>query len=306
MSYIYNASWKTNMQFLPFSDVNPVADDTIGMSFMGVCFSEKGATSQFRSVYLIIVRFLPAIDVSAWLSSSHLPWKGSPTIFLMVSFVDDLFLSKVWISEVFRPLFILCVLLWVYGLVQMLNLNTIHSRHYATQLIFQFFLVCAFSARPPKAFPSCTLPPNELMVDPPDDPLVTMDEMEASILDFLVFSSDIVASSADFSRFFLFRCFQSGRPLCRVVELLLLQLSASWALRISSQWGLTKSLNHFSQGMCHEISTRCCHKCPDLKILPIIFPGLTLQMPFVRYQRVWKAPYSQYLVVPPYNCGVGD
>ena len=65
MSGIYNASWKTNMQFLPFSNVNPVAADTIGMSFMGVYFLEKGATSQLRSVYLIIAQFLPAIVVSA-------------------------------------------------------------------------------------------------------------------------------------------------------------------------------------------------------------------------------------------------
>ena len=61
-----------------------------------------------------------------------------------------------------------------------------------------FFLICAFSARPPKAFPDWLLPSNELMVDPPDDPLVTIAEMEASILDFLMASSEIVASSADF------------------------------------------------------------------------------------------------------------
>ena len=76
-----------------------------------------------------------------------------------------------------------------------------------------FFLICAFSARPPKELPAWLFPPNELMVDLPDDPLVTMAKMEASILDFLMVSSDIVASSADFSRFFLFHSFQSGRPL---------------------------------------------------------------------------------------------
>ena len=40
------------------------------------------------------------------------------------------------------------------------------------------------------------------MVDPPDDLLVTMAEMEASILDFLMVSLAIVSSSADFSRLF--------------------------------------------------------------------------------------------------------
>ena len=89
----------------------------------------------------------------------------------------------------------------------MFNLNTIHSRHSATHLIFHFFLVYAFSARPLKAFSAWMFPPNELMVDPPDDPLVTMAEMEASILDLLMVSSEIVASSADFSRFFLFHYF---------------------------------------------------------------------------------------------------
>ena len=58
------------------------------------------------------------------------------------------------------------------------------------------------------------LPFNELMVDLPDDLLVTMAEMEASILDFLMVSSEIVASSADFSRLFLFHSVESGIPLC--------------------------------------------------------------------------------------------
>ena len=52
------------MQFIPFADVNPEAADTIRMSFMGVYFSEKGATSQLRYVYLIIVQFLPTTVVS--------------------------------------------------------------------------------------------------------------------------------------------------------------------------------------------------------------------------------------------------
>ena len=142
------------------------------------------------------------------------------------------------------------------------------------------------------------------MVDPPDEPLVAMDEMEASILDFLMVISEIVASSANFSRFFLFHYFRSGQPLCRVVELLLLPLYASRALRISSQWGLTESLNFFSQGICHEIATRCCHKRPGLELPPILFPVTTLQMPLVRCQRLWTATESEYLVVPPYNFGV--
>ena len=141
----------------------------------------------------------------------------------MVLFINDIFLSEVLISEVLQHLFVSCVLLCVYGLVQMFNLNTIHSKHSTTHLIFNFSLVCALYARPPKAFPAWMLPPNELMVDPPVDLLVTMDEMEASILDLLIVSFKIVASSADFSRFFLIYSFQSGRPLCPVVELLLLR-----------------------------------------------------------------------------------
>ena len=98
-----------------------------------------------------------------------------------------------------------------------------------------FFLICAFSARPQKAFTACMLPHNELMADPPGDPFVTMAEMEASIFDFLMFSSNIVASNADFSHLFLFHSFQLGRPLCQVVEISLLRLAAPQALRISSQ-----------------------------------------------------------------------
>ena len=214
---------------------------------MGVYFSEKGATSQLRSVYLI-AQLLPATVVSAWLSSSHLPWKGSPTILLMVRFVDELFLSEVWISEVLRPLFVSCVFLCVHGLVQMFNLNTIHSRRSATHKIPHLFLICAFSALPPKALPSWQFPPNKLMVDLPDDPSVTMAKIEGSIMDFLMFISEIVPSSVDFSRFFLFHSFRSGRPLCRAVELLLFRLDSLRALRISSQWGLTEALNLFFSG----------------------------------------------------------
>ena len=165
---------------------------------MGVYFYKKGAKSQLRSVFLITTKFLPTTVVSPQLSRLHLPWKGSPTILLMVRCVDDIFLSKVWISEVFRPLFVWCVLLCVYGLVQMFNLNTIHCRRSSTHPMLQFFLICAFSASPPKVFTSCLLPNNELMVDPPDDPSVTMAEMEVSIFDFLMFSSEIVASITDF------------------------------------------------------------------------------------------------------------
>ena len=70
------------------------------------------------------------------------------------------------------------------------------------------------------------------MIDPPNDLLVTMAKMEAYILDFLMFSSKIVTSSADFSRLFLFHSFRLGQPLCRLVELSMLQLAASRALRI--------------------------------------------------------------------------
>ena len=218
------------------------------MSFMGVYFPDEGSTSQLRSVYLIIDQFSPATGMYAWLSSLYLLWNGYPTVLLIVSFVDDIFLSGVWISEVFWPLFVSCVLLCVYGLIQMFNLKTIHSRHSATHQIFHFFLICALSARSPKASPAWFFPPNEIMVDPPDDPLVTMAEIEASILNFLMVRSDIVASSADFSRFFLFHYFRSGQLLCWVVEILILRLAASRALRISSQWGLTESLNHFLLG----------------------------------------------------------
>ena len=163
----------------------------------------------------------------------------------MVRFVDDIFLSEVWISEVFRPLFVSCVLLGLYGLIQVPSLNTIHSRHYKTHQMPHFFWICAFSERPPKAFPAWLMPPNELMVDPPDDPLVTMAEIEAFVLDFYMVSSNIVASSADFLIFFLFYSTWSGQPLYWVLELPILRLSALRALQISSQWCLTKSLNHF-------------------------------------------------------------
>ena len=193
---------------------------------------------------------MPDTVVPEWLSSLHLPWKGYPTILLMVRFVRDIFFPKVWISEVFRPWFVPCVLLCVYGSVQIFNLNTIHSRRSAMHQRPHFLLICAFSARPPKAFLAWLLPRNELMFDPPDELLLTMAKMEASILDFFMFSSEIVASSADFSRFFLFHYFRSVRPLCRVVELSLLWLAALRALRISSQWGLTESLNTFFIRVC--------------------------------------------------------
>ena len=109
------------------------------MSFMGVYFPEKGAASQLRSVYLIIEQLLTSTVVSAWLSILYLPWKGSPIILLMVRFVDDIFLSQVLISEVFRTLFVLCVLLYVYLLIQVFILNTIHSRHSTTQQISHFY-----------------------------------------------------------------------------------------------------------------------------------------------------------------------
>ena len=73
------------------------------------------------------------------------------------------------------------------------------------------------------------------MVDPPDDLSVTMAEMEAPILDSLIVSSKIEASSAEFSCLFLFHYFRLGRPLCWVVELLILLLATLRALRISSQ-----------------------------------------------------------------------
>ena len=89
----------------------------------------------------------------------------------------------------------------------MFNLDTIHSRNSVMHLTFHSFLVCALF-RSPKAFPAWMFPPNELMVDPPDDSLVTMAKMKASILDFLMVISEIVVSSADFSRLFLFHSFR--------------------------------------------------------------------------------------------------
>ena len=74
-------------------------------------------------------------------------------------------------------------------------------------LRFHFFLACVFSERPLKAFPYVLFPPNEIRVDPPDDTSVTMAKMEGSILDFLMVISEILASSADFLRLFLFRYF---------------------------------------------------------------------------------------------------
>ena len=119
----------------------------------------------------------------------------------MVRFVGDIFLSGVLISEVFGSLFVLYVLLCVYGLVLMLNLNTIHSRRSVMHQMLYLFLSCVFSVHPLKAFPAWMLPPNELMVDPPDYPSVTMAKMEASILDLLMVSSKIVASRLTFHVF---------------------------------------------------------------------------------------------------------
>ena len=167
---------------------------------------------------------------------------------LMVHFVNDIFLSEVWISEVLWSLFVSCVLVDVYGLVQIFNWITIHSRHSTTHEMTHFLLVCDFSALPTKELLAYLLPPNELMVNSPDDPSVTMAEMEDYILDFLIVSSEIVASSADFLRFFLFHYFLLGWTLCWFIKLSILRLAASWDLRIFSQWGLTKSLNHFFEG----------------------------------------------------------
>ena len=50
MSFIYNASFKTNMYCLPFLDVNPVAAVIIGIFVMGSYVLEKGATSHNLSV----------------------------------------------------------------------------------------------------------------------------------------------------------------------------------------------------------------------------------------------------------------
>ena len=77
-----------------------------------------------------------------------------------------------------------------------------------------FLNMCIISTPLPKELPAWLLPPNELMVDPHDDPSVTMAEMEAFVLDFLMFSSEIVASSADSSRFLLFHFFYWDEPSC--------------------------------------------------------------------------------------------
>ena len=73
MSFIYKASLKTNMYCLPVVDVNTVAAVIIGMFFIGLYVSEKGATSHDLSVYCMIVQFLPTTVVSACKSSSVLP-----------------------------------------------------------------------------------------------------------------------------------------------------------------------------------------------------------------------------------------
>ena len=99
----------------------------------------------------------------------------------------------------------------------MYNINTIHIRNSATHLTFHFFYSVPSLHASQKASPAWLFTFNELMVDPSDDPLVTMDEMEASILNLLVVSSEIVPSSADFSRLFLFHSFRYERPLCRVL-----------------------------------------------------------------------------------------
>ena len=50
MFFIYKASLKTNIYFLPVLDVNPVDAMIIGMFVMGLYVSEKGATSLHLSV----------------------------------------------------------------------------------------------------------------------------------------------------------------------------------------------------------------------------------------------------------------
>ena len=50
MSFIYKASFKTNMYCLPVVDVDPVAAVIIGMFVMGLYVSEKGATLHDHAV----------------------------------------------------------------------------------------------------------------------------------------------------------------------------------------------------------------------------------------------------------------
>ena len=50
MSFIYNASLKTNKYCLPVVDVNPVSAVIIGMFVMGLYVLEKVATSHDLSV----------------------------------------------------------------------------------------------------------------------------------------------------------------------------------------------------------------------------------------------------------------
>ena len=74
----------------PLAEVYPVVAETIGISFIGVYLSEKGATSQLLSVYRSTTQFFPATVVSSWLSISHLPWYGSLLIALTFRSVDDI------------------------------------------------------------------------------------------------------------------------------------------------------------------------------------------------------------------------
>ena len=111
--------------------------------------------------------------------------------------------------------------------------NIYLTKHQKSQLLLPFLLI--FSARPPKESPA---PVITLMVVALGDSSVIIEAMDASILDFLVRSCDIVVSSCACSRFF------SWYFLCEP------SLSCPWdrALRISSQWGLTDSSIHLWKG----------------------------------------------------------
>ena len=98
ISSIYNAPLNTRMELLPLADVYTVAADTIGTSFIGVYFLVNGATSQLQSVYSRMTQFLPVTLVSAWLSISQRPQKGSELELLISRLVWEILQADVVMS----------------------------------------------------------------------------------------------------------------------------------------------------------------------------------------------------------------
>ena len=153
--------------------------------------------------------------------------------------------------------------------------NIYLTEHQTSQLLLPFLLT--FSARPPKESPATVI---SLMGVALDDSSVIIEAIDASILDFLVRSSDIVVLSCACSRFF------SWYFLCEP------SLSLPWdqALRISSQWGLTDSSIHLWKGYLPIYSFAmiviCAFVGTSLGLAVILCADLG-RLPEIRYVQRW-------------------